>query len=144
MRVSHPAKFTRPSTTCVSNHDDASLRDLAAWFASLPPPPAPANASASSRGATIYRDGDPAHGTPPCQGCHGAVGGGHPWAKDDPAYRTYPTLRGQHADYVVQRLKDFRDGKHVSSSSDRIMTPVAKTLDEDAMKAVAAWLETGQ
>ena len=118
------------------------MRDLAAWFASLPPAPR-RRRRASSRGATLYREGDPAHGTPPCQGCHGADGGGHPWAADNARYRTYPALRGQHADYVVQRLKDFRDGKHLSSSSDRIMTPVAQTLDDDAIKALAAWIESG-
>jgi len=138
------ARPESPMTSQVANLDDATLRDLAAWFASQAPAPAPANASASSRGAAIYREGDPARGTPPCQGCHGADGTGHPWATDDASYRTYPALRGQHADYVVQRLKDFRDGKHVTSSSDRIMTPVAQTLDDDAIKAVAAWLESGQ
>ncbi len=65
---------------------------------------------------------------------------GFPWAADDAAYRTYPALAGQHADYVVQRLKDFRDGKHVTSSTDLIMTPVAKTLDDASIAAVAAWI----
>jgi cytochrome c553 len=134
------ARPESPMTSQVANLDDATLRDLAAWFASLPPPAAPADAGPSSRGATLYREGDPAHGTPPCQGCHGADGTGHPWAKDAAGYRTYPALRGQHADYVVQRLKDFRDGKHVTSTSDLVMTPVAKTLDDASIAAVAAWI----
>lgn len=138
------ARPESPMTSQVANLDDATLRDVAAYFASLPPAPAPANAASMSRGATLYREGDPVHGTPPCQGCHGADGGGHAWADDDAAYRTYPKLRAQHADYVAQRLKDFRDGKHVSSSSDRIMTPVARTLDDEAIKAVAAFIESGQ
>ena len=137
------ARPESPMTSQVAALDDAAMRDLAAWFASQPPPPAPAGAAAG-RGAAIYREGDPASGTPPCQGCHGADGAGHPWAQDDASYRTYPALRAQHADYVVQRLRDFRDGKHVGSSSDRIMTPVAKTLDDEAIKAVATWLETGR
>jgi len=131
-------------TSQVANLDDATLRDLAAYFASLAPPsPAAQNATASSRGAALYREGDPAHGTPPCQGCHGADGGGHPWAEKDASYRAYPKVRAQHADYAAQRLKDFRDGKHLSSSSDRIMTPVARTLDDEAIKDVAAFLESG-
>ena len=135
------ARPESPMTSQVANLDDAALRDLAAYFASLPPP-ASQQATASGRGALLYREGDPATGTPPCQGCHGADGNGHPWAESDAAYRAYPRLRGQHADYVAQRLKDFRDGKHLSSSTDRIMTPVARTLDEDAIKAVATWIET--
>jgi cytochrome c553 len=136
------ARPESPMTSQLANLDDATLRNLAAYFASLPPP-SPAQPQASSRGAMLYREGDPASGTPPCQGCHGADGNGHPWAERDPAYSTYPRLRGQHADYVAQRLKDFRDGKHVSSSADRIMTPVARSLDDDAIKSVAAWIEAG-
>ncbi len=138
------ARPESPMTSQIANLDDAALRDLAAYFASLPPPaPAAQNAAPASRGATLYREGDPAHGTPPCQGCHGADGGGHPWAEGEAAYRVYPRLRGQHADYVAQRLRDFRDGKHLTSSSDRIMTPVAQTLDDEAIKAVAAFIESG-
>ena len=136
------ARPESPMTSQVANLDDATLRDLAAWFASLPAP-SPAAATADSRGAALYREGDPTHGIPPCQGCHGADGGGHPWAERDAAYRAYPKLRAQHGDYVAQRLRDFRDGKHVSSSSDRIMTPVAKTLDDEAIKAVAAFIASG-
>ena len=139
------ARPESPMTAQVANLDDATMRDLAAWFASLPPAPvtAPATGAASSRGAALYRDGDPSRGTPPCQGCHGADGRGNPAALDDASYRTYPALRGQHADYVVQRLKDFRDGKHLSSSSDRVMTPVARTLDDETIAAVAAWIQSG-
>lgn len=130
-------------TSQVANLDDVTMRNLAAWFASLPPPSANASPDATStnRGVLLYREGDPAHGTPPCQGCHGADARGHPWADKDASYRTYPALRGQHADYIAQRLKDFRAGKHLSSSSDRIMTAVAKTLDDDSIAAVATWLE---
>ena len=130
-----------PMTSQVANLDDAAMRDLAAYFASQPPPTPGARAGdVSDAGMRLYRDGDSAHGTPPCQGCHGADMRGFPWATDDAAYRTYPALAGQHADYVVQRLRDFRDGKHVTSSTDLIMTPVAKTLDDASIAAVAAWI----
>jgi cytochrome c553 len=138
------ARPDSPMTSQVANLDDATLRDLAMYFASLQPPsPATTTAAPADRGATLYREGDPARGTPPCQGCHGADGGGHPWAEKDAAYRAYPKLRAQHADYVAQRLRDFRDGKHLSSSSDRVMTPVAQTLDDEAIKEVAAFIEAG-
>ncbi len=139
------ARPESPMTSQVANLDDATLRDLAAWFASLPAasPGSAAHSASSERGSVLYRDGDPSLGIPPCQGCHGAGGEGHAWAANDASYRTYPMLRGQHADYIAQRLKDFREGKHLSSSSDRVMTPVARTLDEDAIKAVAAWIESG-
>ena len=37
----------------------------------------------------------------------------------------------------------FATASTCRSSSDRIMTPVARTLDDDAIKAVAAWIESG-
>ena len=140
------ARPESPMTSQVANHDDTTMRNLAAWFASLPPakPTAAAGAAPSSRGRELFLEGNPASGTPPCQGCHGADGGGHPLAADNPSYRTYPVLRGQHADYVVQRLKDFRAGKYLSSSSDRVMTSVAHTLDDDSISALASWIESGQ
>lgn len=138
------ARPESPMTSQVASLDDATLHDLAAYFASLPPPsPTAQAATAAGRGAALYREGDPAHGTPPCQGCHGADGAGHPWAEQDAAYRAYPKLRAQHADYVAQRLRDFRDGKHLTSSSDRIMTPVARTLDDEAIRDIAAFIEAG-
>jgi len=140
------ARPESPMTSQVANLDDATMRNLAAWFASQPPAPhtPAAGAAPSSRGRELYLQGNPASGTPPCQGCHGADGGGYPLAADNPGYRTYPVLRGQHADYIVQRLKDFRAGKHLSSSSDRIMTPVALTLDDESIMALASWIESGQ
>lgn len=130
-----------PMTSQVANLDDAAMRDLAMFFASQPASTPGAHAGdVSDAGMRLYREGDPARGTPPCQGCHGADMRGFPWAAEDAAYRTYPALAGQHSDYVVQRLKDFRDGKHVTSSTDLIMTPVAKTLDDASIAAVAAFI----
>jgi cytochrome c553 len=136
------ARPDSPMTPQVATLDEAAMQDLAAYFAALPPAAAGA-AAANDRGAALYRDGDPARGTPPCEGCHGAAGEGQAWAAKDASYRTYPKLRGQHAAYVAQRLRDFRDGKHLSTSTGRIMSPIAATLDDDAIQAVAAWIEAG-
>jgi cytochrome c553 len=138
------ARPESPMTAQVKDLDDATLRDLAAWFASQAP--ASFNAStttASDAGARLFHEGDPSRGTPPCQGCHGAGAQGFALAETEAPYRTYPMLRGQHADYVAQRLKDFRDGKHVSSTSDLVMTAVARTLDDDAIRSVSLFIETG-
>lgn len=144
VEIQHEARPESPMTSQIGELDHATLRDLAAYFASLPPPPGSgATNEATARGAAIYRDGDPAHGTPPCQGCHGANGDGRLAGADAARERAYPRLRGQHAQYIVQRLKDLAAGKHVSSSSDFVMSPVARTLDEASMQAVAQWLESG-
>ena len=136
------ARPESPMTAQVAHLDETAMRDLAVYFGSLPAVNAAAtgNPKPADHGDILYRVGDPAKGVPPCQGCHGIDGGGHPLADDDAHWRIYPILRGQHADYLVQRLKDFRDGKHLLSSGDHIMTPIARSLDDDSIQTVAHWL----
>ena len=131
-----------PMTAQVAQLDDAAMRDLAAWFASLPPA-AGSGAFAGMRGATIYRDGDPARGVPPCQGCHGAdararVG----TATDDARTRLYPVLGGQHAAYLADRLEDLATHAPRTSTA-HVMAPIARSLDAASIEAIAHWLEAG-
>jgi cytochrome c553 len=145
VEIKREARPESPMTAQVANLDDSALRDLATYFSSLPAMTATTNANAASmdRGGKLYREGDPATGVPPCQGCHGASGEGHPLADEDSRWRTYPLLRGQHSAYMAQRLKDFRDGKHTLSSNDRIMMPIARALDDASIEAVTQWIESG-
>lgn len=140
------ARPESPMTAQVATLDDADLRNLAAYFAAFPAGSAVASGAVepAKRGGVLYRDGDPARGIPPCQGCHGADGNGHPLAGVGARWRVYPLLRGQHADYILQKLKDFRDRKHTLSSSDRIMTPIAQSLDDASIEALAHWLEAAR
>jgi cytochrome c553 len=137
------ARADSPMTAQVAKLNRADLRDLAAWFAALPAAKPGVASTADTRGATLFHDGDPVLGIPPCQGCHGANADGHPLAATQARYRTYPILRGQHADYLIQRLDDFRAGKHALSSNDHIMTPIAQSLDDASIHDLATWLQAG-
>jgi cytochrome c553 len=116
------------------------MRNLAAYFsqqaatADVATPASPE----TSRGEALFLHGDARSGPPPCQGCHGTTAAG----LSGSAYAAYPALRGQHADYLVQRLKDYRDGKLSDSSNDFIMQGVARTLDDASIDATAAYLST--
>lgn len=133
-------------TALVQPLEDADLRNLAVHYGGLAPDlPAPAEAPAQemlARGGTLFREGDPARGVPPCQGCHGADAKGHPLADAgaDSPYRAYPLLYGQHAAYVATRLRDYRSGALAHTSNDFIMTAVAQRLDDASIDALAAWL----
>lgn len=138
------AKPDSPMTAQVANLDDTAMRDLAAWFASQPASaPTGAANDLATRGGILYRDGDAALGIPPCQGCHGADAHGHPRADDDAHWRVYPALRGQHAAYIAQRLKDLGADANPPSSSAHVMAPIARSLDANEIAAIAAWLESG-
>ena len=48
---------------------------------------------------------------------------------------TNPILQGQHADYLVKQLSEFKSGKR----DNPIMKPMASTLSDDDMRNVAAF-----
>jgi cytochrome c553 len=141
-RTNNPAS---PMTAQIANLDAAAMHDLAAWFASLPAPAPPtvAGNGQMERGEMLYREGDPARGIPPCQGCHGADAHGHPQADEDARWRVYPALHGQHAAYMLQRLKDLGADANPLSSGARVMAPIARSLDADSAAAITSWLESG-
>ena len=123
---------------------DADMRNLASYYASLAPKPA-GQADANSRGAQLYLAGDPTQGIPPCQGCHGPSGLGpqpHPSSAPQPPWATYPHLRGQSSLYVAKELGDFKSGARAGSSHAKVMHGVARTLDDDDVQALSAYLST--
>jgi cytochrome c553 len=95
--------------------DDQEIADIAAYFS----------------GERVVSDGEPT-GTAPesaavCVSCHGTDGAG---ITDD-----YPTLSGQHADYLEQALNDYRLGKRKNA----IMAPFAQQLQKSDIKALAQY-----
>jgi cytochrome c553 len=118
---------------------DTDMRDLAAFFASQTPtlPPIPAGPGSPS-GESLFRNGDPSRGIPPCQGCHGAEATGP--ASQTGQYTAYPALRGQSAAYLTARLTSYREGLPADTSNAFIMANVARTLDADSIQAIVAWL----
>lgn len=121
---------------------DADMRNLAAYYASLPPKPT-GHADATTRGGRLFLDGDPARGVPPCQGCHGPTGEGpraYPGNAPQPPWSTFPRLHGQSAIYVTKALRDFSSGARSGTSNARIMHGVAQTLDDADIRALSAYI----
>jgi len=135
--------YSKSAMTALAAHlSDNDMRDLASYFAAQLPQATDvtAAATASGRGEILYRSGDPSHGVPPCQGCHGAEAAGLNAPADQ--YAAYPALRGQYGPYLIARLTSFRQGLPHDSSNDFLMGGVARTLDDDAIQAIAAWLSS--
>ncbi|MBS0392665.1 MAG: cytochrome c4 [Comamonadaceae bacterium] len=80
-------------------------------------------------GERIYRGGIQNRHIAACAGCHSPNGAGIPVQ--------YPRLSGQHADYTVKQLSDFRDGKRANSDP---MHDVAAYLTDREIKAVADYI----
>jgi cytochrome c553 len=62
-----------------------------------------------------------------CAACHTSDG--------SRGIATNPILQGQHADYLVKQLAEFKSGKRDNA----IMKPMASTLSDDDMRNVAAF-----
>ena len=67
-----------------------------------------------------------------CSACHTSDG-----SRGSPAN---PILQGQHPEYLVKQLTEFKAGKRVNA----IMTGIASTLSEDDMRNVAAFYGSKQ
>ena len=95
---------------------DQDMQDIAAYLS----------------GATVTSAGKEPVGTAPaaaaiCQACHGRDGVG--------IMGMYPTLSGQHADYIEHALESYRSG----SRKNLIMAPFANQLKPEEIKQLAEY-----
>ena len=91
-----------------------------------------ANAEKAAAGAKLYAGGDKERGVAACMACHGPNGAGNGAAK-------FPSLSGQHAEYVKKQLKDFRDGNR-SNDMNKMMRAVAGKMTDAQIEAVAEYI----
>jgi cytochrome c553 len=114
----------------------AMLDALTENFQNLNPKPltmaAPEDVIAA--GKKIYEEGIASSDVPPCAGCHG------PDAKGN---SQFPRLAGQLSDYVFNKLANWateRGQNPANPDASAIMAPIAHSLNQQQIKAVAAYL----
>jgi cytochrome c553 len=66
-----------------------------------------------------------------CAECHGADGGA-------PTEPDRPILAGQHSDYLVKALLDYKSGKRVNA----VMNGIALPLSRQEIEDLAAWFSS--
>jgi cytochrome c553 len=98
--------------------NDQDMEDIAAYLAATPIP---------SGGAAATPVGTPPAAVATCQACHGRDGVG--------IMGMYPTLSGQHPDYLEQSLKQYRSGARRNA----IMAPFASQLKPAELREVAEY-----
>ena len=118
----------------INSEDD--IRDIGAYFSqqkmkgSLTKP----NQDLLASGEKLYREGNAKSGIYGCINCHGEKGKG--MAEN---VSTFPVIGGQHRDYLVKQLKEYRDGVRPNDPAG-MMTGVAKKLSDKEIEAVAEYL----
>lgn len=125
-----PARNNAVMSAIAKGMTAADIRNVAAYVAAQKPAPGAArNKDSVEWGKKIYRGGIAEKNVPACAGCHSPNGVGIP--------AQYPRLAGQHQDYTLAQLIQFRTGERANSAQ---MTTIAKRLADDEMKAVADYI----
>ena len=106
------------------------VRNIAAYLEQQKPAPGSArNKNTVDLGKKIYRAGIAEKQVLACAGCHGPNGAGIP--------AQYARLAGQHQDYTIAQLTNFRTGTRANSAQ---MTAVGKRMSDEEMQAVADYI----
>lgn len=122
----------------VAGLDDAGIKAVSEWFASLPlPQPATlvvrgdkAPQELTDVGEKLAYLGAWERNIPSCVSCHGPEGVG--------VGDTFPHLAGQHADYIESQLHAWQKGTRTGDSHE-LMGHIAKQLTAEEITAVASY-----
>lgn len=125
-----PARNNPIMTSIAKAMEDNDIRDISAYLDQQKPAPGAArNKSTIDLGKKIYRAGIAEKNIPACAGCHSPNGAGIP--------AQYARVAGQHQDYTVSTLTQFRTGARANNSQ---MTAIGKRLSDEEMQAVADYI----
>jgi cytochrome c553/cytochrome c5 len=127
------SRFSGIMTEVAAKLDDAIMRDVAAYYERLPRRAAqpPADSSAAARGEAIAARGISDRDIPACAECHGPT-----TQPKDPAY---PTLAGQHAQYLRLQLELLKERRRGGSPRVNLMHAVVDRLDPEQIRDVTLY-----
>lgn len=111
---------------------DQDIADLAAFYGTQQVTLEGADPDLVELGESLYRGGNSYTGVAACMGCHGPAGTGNPAAR-------FPSLSGQHVQYTVKALQDFRGGDRANDPNE-MMRRVAARMSDKEIQAVSAYI----
>jgi len=119
-------------SSMASTVSDQGVKDVAAWFSSQKMgADKVTDKSLAEAGKKIYTGGIAKGSVPACSSCHGPNAHGMP--------PTFPRLAGQHAEYIVAQLKNFKSDARANDPNG-VMRNIASKLTDRQMDAVAEYL----
>jgi len=113
------------------NNDE--LVDIAAYFASLNKMKGDGSAG-NPIGKNLFLNGDPSRMIVSCANCHGTNGKGL-----EPNPSMVPVIGGQHKDYLLRQLVNFRKGDR-NNSRDGVMNGMTKLLTDTELESLAEYI----
>jgi len=122
-----------PSMTgMVAPLSQQDMKNLAAYYSSQKVKLEVASSKHLKLGKKLYRAGDFSKKITACIACHGPQGTGN-------AQAGFPSLSGQHPQYTITQLQNFKSGKRTNDLN-QIMQDIAKNLSEKDMTALANYI----
>lgn len=121
----------QPLARDLSPHDRA---EVARYYAGLAPPAAPKPALSPvsvERGRVLAITGNASAKVPACLDCHNGS-----------SLEFYPRLAGQHASYMSNRLRLWKNGLVSGSSTDAIMAPIARSLSQHQIEDISNYFSS--
>lgn len=112
---------------------DADLDDIAAYFASQPMMKGD-HPSGNKAGKNLFENDDLSRMMVRCNNCHGATGKGQ-----NPGNPVYPVIGGQHKDYLLAQLLNFRKGVR-NNSPGGVMNITVHRLSDAELEALADYI----
>ncbi len=125
----------RPGPTMsamVLSLSDQDMEDIAAWYASQQVRIMGADPEAVELGESLYRGGNKNLSVAACSACHAPDGSGN-------APAGFPSLSGQHPEYTLQQLRDFRAGVRDNDPSGMMRQTVERLTDSE-LEALASYV----
>jgi len=116
--------------------NEEDVQDIAAYFASQKAKPVAFDKSLVEQGESIFRGGITETSVAACMACHSPGATGNERA-------AYPSLKGQHSEYLVAQMKKFRDGIRANDPGSMMRGVSARMSDKEIM-AVAAYISAIQ
>jgi cytochrome c553 len=104
---------------------DQDMEDIAAWYSSQQPTIQGANPESIELAERLYRGGNSEIAVAACSACNAPAG--------------FPLLSGQHAEYTLQQLKNFRSGARQNDGSAMMRTVVERLTDKE-LEALASYV----
>ena len=111
---------------------EQDMADLGAFFATQKT--SPGNGEANEAGHKLYFGGDSERGISACVACHTASGKGASQAK-------FPSIAGQHVEYLTAQLKSFRAGERANDNNG-MMRKIAMKLSDKDIDALAQFMSS--
>ncbi|MGM0525899.1 MAG: c-type cytochrome [Pseudomonadota bacterium] len=116
----------------VASLSEQDMADLAAFYAAQDEPKGETAEDVISKGADLYRRGNPESNVPSCAGCHGPRGNGMGLA-------AFPDISGQYPAYVISQLEMFRSGERANDPNG-MMRGVAEKMTDEEIELLSKYL----